>query len=189
MQKSIYKIDMTKIEGEGDFPCPKCGTTISPDDETENVYTIIDIVENDDSIDDMSIRCNKCNSKINISGFDQLSTCEEGNVRIEVSESLPESKPNYITYHTVSLDGKNIGNLTVEFAQEADVQAFKRLRKLRAGDPFKRTVTLTMDNVHLENEDLQEIAKAVKRKFKGLRDNDTYILENKGGQKNLLGRF
>ena len=34
-------IDLTKIEGDGDFPCPTCGVTISPEDETEKVYTVI----------------------------------------------------------------------------------------------------------------------------------------------------
>jgi predicted RNA-binding Zn-ribbon protein involved in translation (DUF1610 family) len=36
-----YKIDLTKIDGDGAFPCPKCGTMISPDDESEEIYKII----------------------------------------------------------------------------------------------------------------------------------------------------
>jgi predicted RNA-binding Zn-ribbon protein involved in translation (DUF1610 family) len=39
--QQIYKVDLTKIEGNGDFPCPKCGAIISPDDESEEVYTIV----------------------------------------------------------------------------------------------------------------------------------------------------
>jgi len=39
-QIRFYAIDLTKIQGSGEFRCPKCGIKISPDDETEDVYTI-----------------------------------------------------------------------------------------------------------------------------------------------------
>jgi hypothetical protein len=42
MRKKTYKVDLTTIEGGGDFPCPKCGILFSPDDESEKVYTIIE---------------------------------------------------------------------------------------------------------------------------------------------------
>jgi len=33
-KKSVsYTIDLTQIEGDGSFPCPECGTVISPEDE------------------------------------------------------------------------------------------------------------------------------------------------------------
>jgi hypothetical protein len=41
-QVHAYTIDLTKIGGSGDFPCPRCGTTISPDDCTEEVYQILE---------------------------------------------------------------------------------------------------------------------------------------------------
>jgi len=28
--------DLTKIDGDGDFPCPRCGIVISPEDFTAN---------------------------------------------------------------------------------------------------------------------------------------------------------
>jgi len=31
-----------ELEGKGDFLCPRCGTKISPDDETEKVYSILE---------------------------------------------------------------------------------------------------------------------------------------------------
>jgi len=37
-----FTIDLTKIDGDGAFPCPKCRATISPDDETEEIYTIVE---------------------------------------------------------------------------------------------------------------------------------------------------
>jgi DNA polymerase I-like protein with 3'-5' exonuclease and polymerase domains len=42
-----YKIDSATVDGA--FPCPKCGTLISPDDETEETYKIVETkVKNDE---------------------------------------------------------------------------------------------------------------------------------------------
>jgi hypothetical protein len=35
-----YKVDLTRIEGNGDFSCPTCGVNMSPDDQTEETYSI-----------------------------------------------------------------------------------------------------------------------------------------------------
>ena len=67
--QQIYKIDLTKIEGNGDFPCPKCGTLISPDDETEKVYTIVNAKMKGDVLEELVITCKRCGSKIHIEGF------------------------------------------------------------------------------------------------------------------------
>lgn len=68
-QKSIFKIDITKIEGAGDFPCPNCGVVISPDDETETVYSIIKTKTKNDALEELILQCNKCKSKIHLVGF------------------------------------------------------------------------------------------------------------------------
>jgi len=68
-RQQIYKIDLTKIEGDGDFPCPKCGAVISPDDESEEVYTIVDTKMRVDTLEELVITCNKCSSKIHVTGF------------------------------------------------------------------------------------------------------------------------
>lgn len=67
--QQIYKIDLTKIEGNGDFPCPKCGALISPDDETEEVYTIVKAKMKGDVLEELVITCKRCGSKIHIEGF------------------------------------------------------------------------------------------------------------------------
>jgi hypothetical protein len=46
----FFTIDLTKIRGIGEFGCPKCGTKISPDDKTENAYTILEPVMKGDSL-------------------------------------------------------------------------------------------------------------------------------------------
>lgn len=67
--QQVYKIDLTKIDGEGDFPCPQCGALISPDDESEQVYTIVDTKMRGETLEELVITCNKCGSKIHITGF------------------------------------------------------------------------------------------------------------------------
>ncbi len=68
-QRAIFKVDITQIEGDGDFPCPKCGVVISPDDETETVYKIIDTRIKNQNLEELVILCNKCGSKIRLVGF------------------------------------------------------------------------------------------------------------------------
>ena len=65
---AVHVIDLTKIEGEGDFPCPSCGAKISPDDETGNTYSILETKVNKNSLEQIVILC-KCGSKIRLVGF------------------------------------------------------------------------------------------------------------------------
>lgn len=64
----VYKVDLTKIEGDGAFPCPNCGATISPDDETENSYSIVETKFRGESLEELIIQC-RCGSKIHLVGF------------------------------------------------------------------------------------------------------------------------
>lgn len=68
-QRAIFKVNITQIEGDGDFPCPKCGVMISPDDETETVYKIVDTKVKKHNLEELVILCNKCGSKIRLVGF------------------------------------------------------------------------------------------------------------------------
>ncbi|MGB9854166.1 MAG: hypothetical protein ACPLRY_05100 [Candidatus Bathyarchaeales archaeon] len=65
----LYTVDLTKIDGDGAFPCPKCGAIISPDDETEEIYQIVDTKVEGDSLAELTILCNKCGSTIRLVGF------------------------------------------------------------------------------------------------------------------------
>jgi len=69
----FYTIDLTKIEGSGDFKCPKCGIKISPDDRTEEVYTILKALMKADSLEKIILQCNRCKSQIYLTGFSVLS--------------------------------------------------------------------------------------------------------------------
>jgi predicted RNA-binding Zn-ribbon protein involved in translation (DUF1610 family) len=77
MKKSMSKkgvthtIDLTMIDGDGSFPCPKCGTVISPEDETEEVYKIVDTKIVNDELVELVIMCGECKSNIKLTGFQQ----------------------------------------------------------------------------------------------------------------------
>ena len=67
----IHAIDLTQIDGEGSFPCPKCGTVISPEDETEETYKIVDTKIINDQLVELVIMCGECGSNIKLTGFQQ----------------------------------------------------------------------------------------------------------------------
>jgi hypothetical protein len=70
---TVFRVDLTKIDGLGDFPCPACGATISPDDESEESYSILEARSvGGDLLDEILIQCNGCKSTISIVGFDKL---------------------------------------------------------------------------------------------------------------------
>lgn len=69
--QELFTIDLARIEGNGDFPCPNCGASISPDDESEEVYTIVDTRMRGETLEELTIQCNKCGSKIRLVGFQQ----------------------------------------------------------------------------------------------------------------------
>ena len=65
----IYTVNLTEIEGDGSFPCPKCATAISPEDETEEVYKIVDTKIINDELVELVIICGTCGSRIKLTGF------------------------------------------------------------------------------------------------------------------------
>lgn len=73
MEKSrSFVVDLSKMKGSGEFKCPKCGTTISPDDQSEDVYTILEPVIREDRLEKIVLQCNTCGSKISLIGFHAL---------------------------------------------------------------------------------------------------------------------
>jgi predicted RNA-binding Zn-ribbon protein involved in translation (DUF1610 family) len=64
-----YTIDLSKIDGDGSFPCPKCGTVISPEDESEEVYKIINTKVIKDELVELVIVCENCKCGIKLTGF------------------------------------------------------------------------------------------------------------------------
>jgi len=65
----VYTIDLTKIDGDGAFPCPKCGSVISPDDETDTTYEIVETKVKGDDLEELVLTCKKCRTTIKLVGF------------------------------------------------------------------------------------------------------------------------
>ncbi|MCW4022034.1 MAG: hypothetical protein ACOWW1_00545 [archaeon] len=76
-KSSITVIDLTKIDGNGDISCPSCGVIISPEDESEEVYTIIEEKVNGEDLEELVIQCNACSTKICLTGFPALDMGEQ----------------------------------------------------------------------------------------------------------------
>jgi predicted RNA-binding Zn-ribbon protein involved in translation (DUF1610 family) len=68
---SICKVDISQLDSEGSFPCPKCGTQISPDDESEEVYKILDTKVVNDELVELVVSCNTCSTVTRLIGFQQ----------------------------------------------------------------------------------------------------------------------
>jgi hypothetical protein len=45
---TVKVIGIMDTREDGSFACPKCGTVISPDDESEETYSILDVTIGDD---------------------------------------------------------------------------------------------------------------------------------------------
>ncbi len=72
MQTQVYKINLNKVGKEGDFSCPKCGVHISPDDCSEEAYSIIDVHVASFGLETILIHCRKCASLIQITGLSSI---------------------------------------------------------------------------------------------------------------------
>jgi predicted RNA-binding Zn-ribbon protein involved in translation (DUF1610 family) len=70
-KSASYTIDLTKIEGDGSFPCPKCGTIISPEDETAEIYKIVHTKIINDELVELIVMCRNCGNNIKLTGFQQ----------------------------------------------------------------------------------------------------------------------
>jgi len=67
-----YIVNLLTVEGNGSFACPKCGITISPEDETEKNYTIINPKVVNEELVELVVACGKCGIRIVLTGFQQI---------------------------------------------------------------------------------------------------------------------
>jgi predicted nucleic-acid-binding Zn-ribbon protein len=71
-QVHAYVLDLTLVQGDGEFKCPKCGVTISPEDETNEVYSVLDAKVEKQNLKTLVIQCSRCESQIHLTGFSLL---------------------------------------------------------------------------------------------------------------------
>jgi hypothetical protein len=69
-KKCEHTINLANVDSEdGSFACPCCGVSISPDDETEDSYEIMDTKVVDDELAELDIACGKCGCLVKVTGF------------------------------------------------------------------------------------------------------------------------
>jgi len=76
-QMHAYKIDLSRIEGNGDFSCPRCGTKISQNDDDEKACSILELKVNSHGLEELMVRCNKCSSYLYLTGVPFLQKMSE----------------------------------------------------------------------------------------------------------------
>lgn len=85
--ESTFKINLIEIEGKGDISCPSCGMVISPEDDSEEVYEIVEILTREDgSMEEIIVSCKKCKSTIHLKGFeflDEVKEVEDSNEKVD----------------------------------------------------------------------------------------------------------
>jgi hypothetical protein len=64
-----YTVDLKKVKDEGEFPCPRCKALISPDDESDQNYLLLDTEMKHDDLSALLIECRRCNAVIRLEGF------------------------------------------------------------------------------------------------------------------------
>ncbi|KON32579.1 MAG: hypothetical protein AC479_07290 [miscellaneous Crenarchaeota group-6 archaeon AD8-1] len=70
MEKSLtHTVVVAKLQEDGAVLCPKCGVKISPNDETEDIYCILESKLIDNKLEEISILCKNCKSIIKLIGF------------------------------------------------------------------------------------------------------------------------
>lgn len=89
-QTHMYVLDLSTINGSVDFSCPGCGTIITPDDCTEEAYSILETKVDDHSLDELMIRCNRCKSNLHLTGFSLLQRLAETNEKPEKKREKPQ---------------------------------------------------------------------------------------------------
>ena len=121
----IYTVNLSKIHGTGDFPCPKCKSFISPDDVEEKSYKILFVTLEEETAKEILIECNTCHSRINIVGFE--STSRKGDKTRPVP---PKGKLDEQILRLLQ-DGANLSlNEIAEALGKNPKAIFKVLRKL-----------------------------------------------------------
>ncbi|MCW4030386.1 MAG: hypothetical protein NWE92_12160 [Candidatus Bathyarchaeota archaeon] len=88
-QPHTYRLDLSKTDRTGAFHCPNCNAEISPDDYTEETYTIYEIVATNNNLERLVLYCKRCQSFIQLTGFSNILQTAIPSKNANVTSALP----------------------------------------------------------------------------------------------------
>ena len=96
-QIQSYIVDLTQIDGNGEFLCPECGNKISPDDCNEEDYSILEIRMETENLNEVIIQCKKCAATIHLTGFSLLQKLSRTEIE-KLNPKKEENDPCYVVH-------------------------------------------------------------------------------------------
>jgi hypothetical protein len=84
-QLTVYKMELDEINRNGSLSCPGCGAHISPEDHSDKIYTLLYANMNSVGLDEIVIRCNRCQSQIYICGFSKAEQLLNNTEKLKLS--------------------------------------------------------------------------------------------------------
>jgi DNA-directed RNA polymerase subunit RPC12/RpoP len=67
-----FEVEVKDLDQNGAFPCPKCESEISPDDDSEENYVIINTKTKGDQLISLTFECKKCRTRTLLKGFPEF---------------------------------------------------------------------------------------------------------------------
>ena len=71
-QVHVYKVKLATTNKDGSFSCPHCGQKLSPDDNSETAYHILETSVDSFGLEEVVIRCGRCTDIIHLTGFPKM---------------------------------------------------------------------------------------------------------------------
>ena len=96
-QIQSHILDLTQIDGNGEFLCPECGNRISPDDCNEEDYSIVEIKMETENLNEVIVQCNACATSIHLTGFSLLQKLSRTEIEKRKNEK-EEKDPCYVVH-------------------------------------------------------------------------------------------
>jgi len=128
-KKKLYDVDLEKLEGEGDFPCPRCSTRISPDDESDEIYEIVETRIENGELEKLVIVCKNCLSRIDIAGFISDTPAKRKAKRAHAKKGYEKLRPLYKEKGELEKGYEKLRPLYKRLTEEVRFILIERLRQ------------------------------------------------------------
>jgi ppGpp synthetase/RelA/SpoT-type nucleotidyltranferase len=137
-EPSHFVIDLSKIDTNGEFPCPKCGTIIDPSDESNTKYEILETKVKDDKLTRLVVSCKICGLRIKLEGFG-FTPPPRAELRREYNERKPlyDSLVSEIRFHLekcLKRDGVEV--YSIKSRVKGFDSFYEKIKRMEIGSDF-----------------------------------------------------